>query len=201
MAKRYKSPQQVEEEVAVLGGLPLADLRERWRQLFGNPPPKSLRRELLIRACAHQIQVRAFGGLSAATKRRLRAAAEGARTGTPVSSSPRIKPGTRFVRSWGGEVHTVAALDDGFEYQGQRYRSLSAIATTITGTNWNGLAFFGLKRTSKSAPMPADTTKARQGPHGAPRSARGARYAVRPTSARKKAEPSAPARQMELFNV
>jgi hypothetical protein len=91
--------------------------------------------------------VKAFGGLSGATRRRLRAIAEGARTGesVPISGSLRIKPGTRLVRAWGGKVHTVTAVPKGFEYQGQRYRSLSAIARAITGTSWSGPVFFGLK--------------------------------------------------------
>lgn len=148
MARKRFDPQAVEQEVAALGGLPLDALRKRWVQLFGAPPPKSLRREFLIKACAYQIQVKAFGGLSVATKRRLRAIAEGARTGesVPISGSLKIKPGTRLVRAWGGEVHTVTAVSRGFEYQGQRYRSLSAIAKAITGTSWNGRVFFGVNQ-------------------------------------------------------
>jgi hypothetical protein len=148
MARKRIDPQAVEQEVAVLGGLPVDALRERWAQLFGGPPPKSLRREFLIKACAYQIQVKAFGGLSVATRRRLKAIAEGARTGeaVPISGSLRIKPGTRLVRAWGGKVHTVTAVPKGFEYQGQRYRSLSAIAKAITGTSWNGRVFFGVNQ-------------------------------------------------------
>jgi hypothetical protein len=62
----------------------------------------------------------------------------------PISGSLKIKPGTRLVRAWGGMVHTVTAVPRGFEYQGQRYRSLSAIARAITGTSWNGRVFFGV---------------------------------------------------------
>jgi hypothetical protein len=60
----------------------------------------------------------------------------------------KIKPGTRLVRRWRDEVQQVTVLEDGYEYQGQRYRSLSKIATEITGTKWSGPVFFGLK-TSK----------------------------------------------------
>jgi hypothetical protein len=148
MARKRIDPQAIEQEVAALGGFPITVLRERWAQLFGAPPPKSLRREFLIKACAYQIQVKAFGGLSAATKRRLRAIAEGARTGESAPATPqlKIKPGTRLVRAWGGKVHTVTAAPKGFEYQGQRYRSLSAIARAITGTSWNGRVFFGVNQ-------------------------------------------------------
>ena len=103
--------------------------------------------------------MKAFGGLSAATGKRLRAIAEAARTKTALpasAASRRIKPGTRLVRAWGGETHTVTVLADGaFEWNGSRYRSLSAIARAITGTNWNGHTFFGLK---KRAPVPPAAT-------------------------------------------
>jgi hypothetical protein len=61
-----------------------------------------------------------------------------------------MKPGLRLVREWRGETHTVLVLEDGFEWNGNRRRSLSAIAREITGTHWSGPRFFGLKR----SPMP-----------------------------------------------
>lgn len=138
----------IEEEVAALGDLDLHALRKRWHQLFGNPPPKSLRRAFLVKSCAYQIQVNAYGGLSASTKRRLREIAAAARTGSTdgVLAAPRIKPGTQLIRSWRDKTHIVTVLDDGFEWNGARHRSLSAVAKAITGTNWNGYSFFGLKR-------------------------------------------------------
>jgi hypothetical protein len=51
----------------------------------------------------------------------------------------------RLIREWQGAEHCATVLDDAFEYQGRRYRSLSAIARAITGTRWNGPAFFGLR--------------------------------------------------------
>ena len=150
MVPPKRDPQAIADEVAELGGLDLAALRERWRQLFGKPPPKSLRRAFLAKACAYQVQVEALGGLSASAQRRLRKIADAARTGGSIpaaSSSRRIAAGTRLVRAWQGKTHTVTALaDGGFEWDGARYRSLSAIAHAITGTSWNGLTFFGLKK-------------------------------------------------------
>ena len=61
---------------------------------------------------------------------------------------PRVKPGTRLIRVWQGETHCVLVLDEGFEWRGARHRSLSVIAKAITGTNWNGWTFFGVKRSS-----------------------------------------------------
>jgi hypothetical protein len=54
--------------------------------------------------------------------------------------------GTRLVREWNGRTYEVTVVYGGFEYEGRRYRSLTAIATAITGTHWNGRAFFGLKK-------------------------------------------------------
>jgi hypothetical protein len=102
----------------------------------------------LVRALAYQMQVKAFGGLSPATKRRLREIAEAVRDGNEeaVLGAPRIKAGTQLYRSWKGTTHVVTILADGYEWQSTRHRSLSAIAKAITGTQWNGYAFFGLKR-------------------------------------------------------
>ena len=143
-----QTQEQVEAEVAGLGGLSLQELRGRWEALYGNPVPRSLRRDLLIRAVAYQLQARAYGGLSAATKRKLRGIATAAREGRfePALIGPRAKPGTRLVRVWKGETHTVLVLDGGFEWNGSFYGSLSLIAKTITGTNWNGWTFFGVKQ-------------------------------------------------------
>ncbi len=148
MARPTATPEEVEREVGVLADLDLYALRDRWQALFGNPPPKSLRRDFLARACAHQIRVKAFGGLSSATKRKLRAIAEAARTGNidGALGSLRIKPGTRLVRLWQDKSHTVTATDEGFEWNGSHYGSLSAVAKAITGKNWNGYVFFGVKR-------------------------------------------------------
>ena len=56
-----------------------------------------------------------------------------------------IKPGTRLVRTWKGQRHSVMVKENGFDYQGRAFTSLSEIAATITGTRWNGWVFFGLK--------------------------------------------------------
>lgn len=169
-----QTQEQVEAEIAELGGLSLEELRRRWEALYGNPAPRSLRRDLLIRAVAYQLQVKAFGGLSAATKRKLREIAAAAREGRfePSLIGPRVKPGTRLIRVWKGETHTVHVLDDGgFEWKGARYSSLSVIAKTITGTNWNGWTFFGVKRRparNKNASLEVRRAKAKRQASAAP---------------------------------
>ena len=148
MSRKAIDHAALEAEIGRLPDLSLLELRQRWKMLFGHPAPKSLRRNFLARAVAYQMQVEAYGGLSVATKRRLREIASAVRTGdaNAVLGSSRIKPGTQMIRQWQNITHTVTALADGFEWNGRTYKSLSAVANAITGTNWNGFAFFGIKR-------------------------------------------------------
>jgi hypothetical protein len=92
----------LETEIGRLPDLSLFELRHRWKTLFGHPAPKSLRRNFLARAVAYQMQVEAYGGLSAATKRQLREIAKAARNGdaNAIPGSNRIKPGTQMIRQW-----------------------------------------------------------------------------------------------------
>lgn len=135
-------------ELARLESLDLDTLRARWLKLTGKPAPRAFRRKLLVSALAYEIQVAAFGGLSAALKRRLRELAVAARDGRfdEALGAPSIKPGTLLIRVWQGTTHRVIVTNDGFAWNDRTYRSLSSIAKAITGTNWNGWLFFGLKR-------------------------------------------------------
>lgn len=103
---------------------------------------------MLIRAIAYKIQEHAFGGLSKSTLRRLTTLARALDSPEELSRAPypSLKPGTKLVREWGGATHTVLVLDDGFEYLGQRYASLTKVAAVISGLHRSGPAFFGLKR-------------------------------------------------------
>jgi hypothetical protein len=129
-------------------------LKARWRELFGTEPPAYNRRFLESRL-AYRIQELAYGGLKPETIERLEALGEQLDGGNPIVRRTRtdMKPitGTRLIREWKGVQHCVTALDDGYEYQGRPYKSLSAIARAITGTRWNGLIFFGLKN-QRAAP-------------------------------------------------
>ena len=148
MSRKATHDAALEAEIGRLPNLSLLELRHCWKTLFGHPAPKSLRRNFLARAVAYQMQVDTYGGLSVATKRRLREIANAVRTGdaNAMLGSSRIKPGTQMIRQWQSTTHTVTALAEGFEWNGRTYKSLSAVANAITGTNWNGFAFFGIKR-------------------------------------------------------
>jgi hypothetical protein len=121
------------------------ELRREWRRQHGMQPPKSLSRDLLLRGITYKIQERAFGGLSKSLLRKLseslpEAPSNIARQAAPVG----VKVGTRLVREWNGQTHTVLVHADGVEWRGQRYRSLSVVAREITGAHWSGPRFFGL---------------------------------------------------------
>jgi hypothetical protein len=141
----------VAAQLEALLGMNTAELRAEWRRRFRSPPPNRLSQDLLMRGVAYKIQERAHGGLSRATVCKLEALAKqlAAGDGRWLDPYPSLKPGTRLLRSWGGETHSVLALDGGFEYRGAHFRSLSQIARTITGVRWSGPRFFGLKPTSK----------------------------------------------------
>ena len=94
---------------------------------------------------AYRLQEKKQGGLSRESKRLLRQAIAVARQDSVAATPPRrLAPGTRLVRDWHGAGHTVTVLDEGFEYDGSTWRSLTAIAKAITGTHRNGPRFFGL---------------------------------------------------------
>lgn len=134
---------RVAVEIGSLAGLDLHSLRERWRHLYGTVAPARMSRELIARAIAHRIQVEAEGDLSPALRRLLQAGTTPRRA---ANADYRVKAGTRFLRQWEGRTCEVTALPNGaFAFDGEEWRSLSAIARAITGTRWSGPAFFGLR--------------------------------------------------------
>jgi hypothetical protein len=141
-----------------LSGLPeldIGELRQQWRGLYRAEAPPHLSRELLVRAVAYRMQELALGSLRPEPQRRLHQIAQDLHsTGkAKIRARLELKPGTRLMREWHGCIYEVLVLDDGFSWQGTRYRSLSAVAKTITGTAWSGPLFFGLKP-SQSFKMP-----------------------------------------------
>lgn len=135
------------KQITELPTLPQDRLKALWREYFGVEPP-AYRKGFLVRGLAHRIQELTFGGLSPAHQARLEAMIED--EGAPSNGRKRVNGerfllGTRLVREWKGIAHEVTVIEGGFEYQGRRYRSLSAAARAITGTRWNGPLFFGLR--------------------------------------------------------
>lgn len=140
-------------------------LRATWLRLYRASSPDRISHDLLLRGIAHRLQEATLGGLRPAAKRKLTAwsasLAAGGSQPTPTAAA-RLKPGATLIRTWRGTTHNVQVRDDGFEYQGTRYASLSHVAQAITGAHWSGPRFFGLIRKSRSAADPAAD------PHHAP---------------------------------
>ncbi len=149
-----KQKDSVLARVAALKAMPTAELREQWNALFDRPAPLYNRRFLESRL-AYRIQELAYGGLRPETVRRLEQLGEQLDGGNiavrRARGSDRPIAGTRLLRQYQGLEHTVTVLQDGYEWQGRPYKSLSAIARAITGTRWNGLTFFGLKNRRAAA--------------------------------------------------
>ena len=148
----------MEARIIALEALPTADLRIEWRRLYRATPPTRLSRDLLTRGVAYRLQEQAHGGLSLSTKRRLHSLSEGAdqRGGSAAAPAIALKPGTKLVREWHGHAHTISVLDDGSEYQGERYHSLTRIARRITGVHWSGPLFFGISKRRRTVSGAAD---------------------------------------------
>jgi hypothetical protein len=143
----------MDDEIAHLRSLDLIGLQRRWQSVMGRPAPQHLPKHLLFSILAYRIQADAVGDLDAATVQLLKRAAT-------VQSLDEVLPlvaaqdqrkhaivlGTVLTREWNGEFYRVMVVEGGFAFEGKTFDSLSGIAFAITGTNWNGPRFFGLRR-------------------------------------------------------
>jgi hypothetical protein len=150
-----------ENRLGALGAMSPAQLRAAWRETFRQPPP-DITPDLMARAIAWRIQERLHGGLPGSVSRELAKAADRLRKTGEVASAHDIslKPGTRLVRSWHGRTINVLVTEDGFEFDGRRYRSLTHISSEVTGTHWSGPRFFGLRsrRSNRASKTDAKVT-------------------------------------------
>lgn len=147
-------------------------IRRRWRSLIGRHPPKALSYALMDRILAWREQVAAGGGINSRSRAILAAALAGKAvdveknsrdqvnvdgSGSGVHRSrPRapVRVGTALIREHAGVLHRVTVVPGGFEWDGEVYASLSAVARAITGVRWNGHRFFALDRDAKRACEP-----------------------------------------------
>lgn len=137
--------------IADLEAMDRIELLQLWQDGFGKPAPKGMSLTFLRRFLAFDLQSRSRGGLPSPLLAKLgRIEAGQDRTASPV-----LKSGGRLLREWNGVTHVVDATPEGYLWQGQHHRSLSAIARAITGAQWSGPRFFGLKA--------AETDAARKG--------------------------------------
>lgn len=167
-------------QLAALETMSVAALAEKYRELYGEPT-RSRNRAYLKKRLAWRIQASFEGGLSHSALERIKqlgdqlperwqvrlvqpakpadATSDDAAAATvqmvlaaTEPRDPRVpSPGTVLRREFGGRTHEVSVCVEGFSYDGRSYKSLSAIATEITGTRWNGFLFFGLQKRGKAA--------------------------------------------------
>jgi hypothetical protein len=143
---------EVDGEIARLVDRSTQELRRTWRTMYHSGPPLGLSRDLIIRGLADKLQQRAHGGPSRALQRRLRILAREFEKGAgSFEAGGVLKTGASLVRRWRGHTHTVLVGEDGFEYDGQRYRSLTVIAERITGAHWSGPRFFGVNKRARAS--------------------------------------------------
>ena len=122
------------EEIAKLPSRSREDLSGFWKEFWGRDPPGHMGRGLMLLAIAWQMQARSRG-------------MQWRRPGKARHSAvAAVRPGTKFIREWRGEMHEVLATQEGFLWKGRSYKSLSVIARTITGMRWSGPIFFGLRK-------------------------------------------------------
>jgi hypothetical protein len=156
MSPRGANRGSLASDLARLPDLDRLTLMEQWRKLYRTEPPARIGNNFLISAIACRLQEQALGGLKPSTQRYLAGIAGDASGSTgpnekKVTAPPTVlKPGARLLREWHGITHEVVVLEDGVMFKGKRYRSLSEVARTITGTRWSGPLFFGVRRTNSS---------------------------------------------------
>jgi hypothetical protein len=133
---------RLQNKMATLTAMTMADLRAEWQSLHTAPPPL-LPEGLLRLAVGYRLQEKALGGLPAAAAKAVRRGSDGGATsaGPPPLD---IQPGTRLIRSWHGRTIEVLVTEDGFLFEDECHMSLSSIARKVTGTAWSGPRFFGL---------------------------------------------------------
>jgi hypothetical protein len=143
----------VQAEIAAIGKLSLQEMRKRWQRTFNCPASTGLSRDMMMRGLAHKIQERAYGGLPQSVKRKLQTLAKqlDVDNGRSFNPGPTLKPGAKLIREWNARTYAVTVLEDGFEYDGRSFGSLSKIAREITGAKWSGPRFFGLKKSTADA--------------------------------------------------
>ena len=158
------SAQSIPAQIAKLQTLTVGQLCEEYERVFGEET-RSRNRIWLWRRIAWRIQELEYGGLSERAKQRLEELTPDAESALRVPprelheyrhkavrqtrDSRRPRPGTVLMRHYKGQRMVVEVLPDGFSYEGQVFRSLSAVARAITGTQWNGWVFFGLNGEGK----------------------------------------------------
>lgn len=133
------SKAELKAMLAAIEQMGLEELRVVWARHCGAPIPQLRSVPILRMLLAWRLQCAVHGGLDAETRRTL------ARSGPVRAEGLSLGIGARLTRNWQGKTHEVVVETDGFRWEGRSYRSLSAVASAIAGSRWNGPRFFGLR--------------------------------------------------------
>lgn len=136
--------QKLSARLVELNRMSRGQLCIEWRRAFRSIPPE-LTKDLMVRFIAWKLQVKVSGNLPRSEANLLDTIAAGGSAGADDAAT-KLKPGTRIVREWNGRLLCVQVTDVGFTFEERCYRSLSEIASEVTGSRWSGPRFFGLKR-------------------------------------------------------
>ena len=161
--------QNIEKEIHSLKRMTVTQLRAKYVDVFGEET-RSHHKDFLFKRIAWRMQAIVEGDLSERARRRAKELANDAdlrirapkdtfettspeserhttRHNLPIRHDQRLPmPGAILLREYQGDTIKVMVLDNGFEYQGEVFRSLTAVAKAITGSHWNGYDFFGLRK-------------------------------------------------------
>ncbi len=153
----------LEAEIEQLRKLRIGALRSKYRELFGDES-RSFNKQFLFRRVAWRVQALAEGDLTERARKRALEIANDADLRVQPTKGVLIRPvvakgrdlrlpavGAVLRRRYRGRMVEVKVLDRGFEFEGRRYDSLSALASEVTGMRWNGFTFFGLARTQRES--------------------------------------------------
>ena len=132
------STARIDDLVLQIGSMDLVALRKAWGQRYGAPPPlRSV--PILQMLLAWRVQAEAYGGIDGETRRLIE------RSGRVRAEGLELGVGARLTRIWDGREVEVVIEEPGFRWQDKHYPSLSAAATAIAGSRWNGPRYFGLR--------------------------------------------------------
>jgi len=144
MARQYSRKADLTDDLRQIATLDCPGCLAQWQAVFGATPPPYLSVRFMRRVLLHDLQCRVLGGYSGKTTRTLKSFADGGAGNTCETGG--AKPGSVLLREWNGRTYRVEVTPEGYVLDGQSFRSLSGVARQITGANWSGPRFFGLKQ-------------------------------------------------------
>jgi hypothetical protein len=142
---------RLNRQLTELESIPIELLKARWLAIYRVPVPKKARADFLRQVLACHLQEQCDGGFRPATLRRLQELTQSTLPSISAARQPIVSSGSELIREWNGHIHRVMVQENGFFWNGQHYRSLSAVAMAITGTHWSGPRFFGLAASATPA--------------------------------------------------